>query len=557
MKKLILILLLLPRLILSQSDEPSEENSHLMDIEKLIESTHEYRDASGIPGTPTFVTTTYDGTAQNLQGVINSFLANLLNYSPTISNTTVATAMANSGNTTPTNSSTSSSTTTPQTITITTTITTNNPANAAPNSTNTPKPAIANKRPQSVWTNPLIIDANNHDFDNLSVVKFTENIVYKPTPQYVYPSPYTYYQAAIIVAKDNVTIDLSGFNLSLDPSSAANFLTYNPTYGIAVYQGVKNLKIISSINTSASNSIKGSISGFSGYAIYAYGITQSYNTYDIYSNYIKNLTIDNLLITQNINGIYILNGIQPTISNTNVIYNYSPRALFGIYLSNVLNGQIDTCKVNQNFSYSDVCGIYLQNTISFNVIDSEINFNKSLQNGDTTGVLITGNAPKSSLGNEIRNCNTTRNLCAYTATNKSVGINIQNISFYNVITGCRSALCSHSPLFPGATAPITPPTGIGIQINGGKSNQIFNNEATYNDTYGFSDTLLPASASFWSKNTAALNGDGTNNYNVNVPTSTFPFVTPLPTTKIYLDNLDAVTGAGPLLVNIEVLPVSP
>ena len=552
MKKLLLILLL-PRLILAEPDQISDHSSDPIDIENHIKDSHEFRDPSSIPGTPTFVTTTYDATAQNLQGVVNSFLANLSNFNPTIPNTTIATAIANSGNTTP---STSSSTTTPQTLTITTTITTNNPTNTTPNSTNTIKPTITHKKQHSVWTNPLIIDANNHDFDNLSVVKFTENIVYKPTPQYVYPSPYTYYQAAIIVAKDNVTIDLSGFNLSLDPSSAANFLTYNPTYGIAVYQGVKNLKIISSTPSNSNNAMKGSISGFSGYAIYAYGITQSYNTYDVYSNYIKNLTIDNLLITQNINGIYILNGIQPNISNTNVIYNYSSRPLFGMYLSNVFNGQIDTCKVNQNYSYSDMCGICLQNTINIKITDSEANLNRSLQSGDTTGILITGNAIHSSLGNEIINCHTSRNLCAYVAGKKSIGINIQNLSFHNVIEGCRAALCSYSPLFPGATPPIVPPLGIGFQINGGQSNQIFNNQATYNDTYGYSDTLLPVSTSFWSKNTAALNGvGGTNNYNVNVPSSGGPI--PLPTTKIYINNLDAFTGAGPQLVNIEVLRVAP
>ena len=74
------------------------------------------------------------------------------------------------------------------------------------------------------WTQPLIIDENNHQFDDTSVVNFKENITYKPSKGYTYPSTYNDYPAAIIIAKDNITIDLAGFTLSLDPSSKPNFM---------------------------------------------------------------------------------------------------------------------------------------------------------------------------------------------------------------------------------------------------------------------------------------------------------------------------------------------
>lgn len=398
-------------------------------------------------------------------------------------------------------------------------------------------------KPSSIWAQPLIIDNNNPEFNNKSVFKFEDNILYKPSAQYTYPIAYNSYPAAIIIAKDNVTIDLAGFSLSLDPSSASNFLTNNPIYGISVVPGVKNVKIISS----SSLEQKGSIFGFSGFAIYIYGMTQSYNTYDVYSNMVKNIVINNLLITQNINGIYILNSLEASISNTNIIYNYSPRPLFGIYYSNVLNGHITSCRINQNFTFSDVCGIALQDTINITVQNCETNANRSVKNGNATGILITGSSSSSSSANELLNCHATRNLCAYLTGKKSIGFSINNGSFHNVIENCRAALCSHSPSYAGTPAPTIPPQGIGFQLNGANSNQVFNNQAAYNDTYGFADSLLP-STSFWTKNMAILNILA--NYHVTLPSGSG--TEPLPTLVLYLNDLDGFTGAGPQLVNIEV-----
>jgi hypothetical protein len=393
-------------------------------------------------------------------------------------------------------------------------------------------------KPNSTWTKPLIIDANNHDFDTMSVLRLENNIVYNPGQRYVYPSAYSDYPAAIIIAKDNMTIDLNGFNLSLDPSSAANFLTNNPTYGIAVYQGVKNVKIISSGPITR----KGSISGFSGFAIYITGTIQNYNTYDIYSNFVKNIIIDNLLITQNINGIYILNALAATISNTNIIYNFSSRIVFGILYVNVLEGLIDSCKINQNFSFGDIFGVCLQDTNNVTVQNSEANYNRSFQSGNATGMIITATAAGLlSASNKISNCLANRNLCSFVNGKKSVGFNINNLSHHNAIENCSSFLCNHVPGIGSATT-----QGIGFQIDNAGLNQIHNNRSGYHETYGFSDTAT-ISTSFWTSNSGLFNN--ITNYNVTVPTHTGS--APLSTIIVTPNDLSAYLNAGPVLANIS------
>lgn len=388
------------------------------------------------------------------------------------------------------------------------------------------------------WTKPLIIDSNNHDFDTVSTFKFQENITYKPSQQYVYPLTYTDYPAAIIIAKDNITIDFAGYALSLDPSSASNFMVNNPTYGIAVYQGVKNLKIIST-----NQNKKGTISGFCGYAIYANGLNQSYNNYDMYSNMIKNLIIDNLLITQNINGVYIAHAIDINVSNLDIIYNYAPRIVTGIYCLDILSGVIASCKTNQNFSYTDVFGVVLQDTTDVQVTRCQANANRSLKHGSAIGFLITALTAIKSAGNQITSCIANRNLCSLIAGKKAIGFSIKNLSHHNSIEDCTSFLSSHIPGIPSGTHPM----GIGFEIDNGFFNQINRNRSGYHDTYGFSDTAL-ISSSFWSQNVSMLNT--TSNYNVAVPTNTGPIA--LPVTLLYAADLNAFTGSGPQLVNLSV-----
>lgn len=394
------------------------------------------------------------------------------------------------------------------------------------------------QKPTTTWTKPVILDASYPT----NTYTLESNTIYKPAPFYNYPQTYSSYPAAIIIAKDNITVDLAGCNLSLDPSSAGNFLLNNPTYGISVYQGVKNVRIVSSTPIQ-----KGSISGFSGAAIYINGSAQSFNNYDIYSNMVKNVTILNLLITQNINGIYIANALRANVIDTDIIYNYSARVVYGIYCSNILEGLIQNCQIDQNLSFTDIYGIYLNDTTNFTVKNSQMNGNRSFQNGNATGLLITASSALTSTANQISNCFANRNLCSFVTGKKCIGFNINNLSHHNVIERCNAYACTHGPLYPGTTTPVTYPQGIGFQIDTGQFTQMDSNRSGYNDTYGFYDTAA-ISSSFWTNNTGILNT--TANYNVTVPTSTGS--EPLPTIILYPNDLTAYVGSGPVLENIEV-----
>lgn len=398
---------------------------------------------------------------------------------------------------------------------------------------------------ESVWTEPLIIDKNNNKFDNTSVIKLKENVIYKPSQKYIYPSAYYDYPAAIIIAKDNTTVDLAGFNLSLDPSSRPNFMINQPIYGIAIVPGIKNIKIIS---TSTTNQ-KGSISGFSGFAIYIYGVNQSLYSFDPYLNMIKNIIIDNLLITHNDNGIHAINTLDLTITNTNIIYNFSLRTLYGIYCLNVLNGLIDTCKINQNFSHFNIYGIYLEDTIDFTVQNNQINTNRSIKSGNAVGINLTSSSSAtSSYANHLLHCKSDHNLCSFVTGKKSIGFNIENQSNHNIIENCSSIKNSHSPIYSGSQTPSISPQGIGFQFaETSNSNKVHNNQSGYHDAYGFYDKSSN-STSFYTNNIAMFNQ--TANYSVTIQNESN--TEPLSTIILYQDDLSSFNYTTPTLSNIEI-----
>lgn len=416
----------------------------------------------------------------------------------------------------------------------------------------------SDKKYPTIWTKPLIIDSNNHDFDDQNSIKFDNNVIYKPAANYIYPVIYANYAAAIIVNKDNITIDLSGYNFSFHPPATSNFMINNPTYGIAVYPGVKNLRIIST-NPNGNNerTHQGSITNFTGYAIFASGSRQSYNSYDIYALMIKNLLIDNLLITQNTNGIYLENCFNPTISNCNIIYNYSSRTTHGIYFSYVLNGLIDQCQINQNLSYTDVYGVLLEDTSNVMVRNSSMNANQSIRTGSARGLSLNASlASPASYDNTIINCTAHRNLCANAEHQTSIGFHISHLSRINTIQNCSSSHSGYSQLSHNAMPPTTPPTSFGFFIDGSNFNTITGNTASYHASAGFFDAAL-ASTSFYTSNIGSFCGPEYKgpNFVVSVPNSSTQ-VGPLQTTNLYANDVSAFTGSGPQLVNLSITPFS-
>ncbi len=398
-------------------------------------------------------------------------------------------------------------------------------------------------------TKPIIIDSNNPDFDGVSKFTFPCNIIYKPDPNYSNPFIYNNYTGAFIVNKDNITIDFNGYNLSFQAPATSNFMINNPTYGIAIYQGVKNLRIISS-SPNGSNQIthKGSITNFTGYAIFGSGSTQSYNSYDVYSLRIKNLFIDNLLITQNKNGIYLENALNPSITNTNIIYNYSPQILYGIYFDNILGGLIDTCDIQQNWSYIDIYGMFLQDTTNLIVQNCQTGANRSLRNGNATGILLTAStASASSSDNLISNCTANRNLCANVEGKSSIGFFVNNLSRHNTIENCTSLNSGHTDT-AGVIPPIVPVDAVGFKFDSSNLNTINNNTSGFHLGYGFHDTA-GLSTSFYTSNTAMYCGI---NYQVNVPDKITGVPVPLAVTDLYSNDTSAATGSGPIYANYSV-----
>lgn len=394
----------------------------------------------------------------------------------------------------------------------------------------------------TIWTEPQIINDKNP----IDIIRFTNNVVYHPGKMYFYPSYYQSYAAAIIIDRDNVTIDLAGFNLSLDGRSASSFLTNNPTFGIAITAGTKNVRIISSGSTNC----KGSISGFTGYAIYALGSTQIMNSYDIYQNYIQNIQINNLLLTSNASGIYLSDVLQATISNTDAVYNFSSRPSYGIYCTNVLQSSIQNSNFNQNWSWATIIGMYLEDTINCSITKCQASYNRSLKHGDAIGMQLTGTSPSSSLVNTISECIANSNLSSYTSGAQSIGYYINRGSHTNIISNSQTFYNSHGPSF-GSIPPLITPKGYGIKLEQSNNNQIIKNQSGYHSHYGFLDISL-LSSSFFTSNVSIFNA--TANYVIDIANGTGS--EPLPVLTIYQNDLSVYNYTTPLYENLSILPGS-
>ena len=388
------------------------------------------------------------------------------------------------------------------------------------------------------WTEPIIINDKNP----IDVITFTNNVNYKPGKNYNYPSYYQNYPAAIIIDRNNVTIDLAGFNLSLDPSSATSFLVNNPTFGIAITAGTKNIKIISS---SSLNS-KGSISEFTGYAIYGLGSNQVFNSYDIYQNYIQNIEINNLLLTANASGIYLSDALQANITETNIVYNFSSRATYGIYYSNVLQSSIRNCNVNQNYSWINMIGMYLQDTINCSVINCQASYNRSLKNGDAIGIQLTATSLLGSFVNTIFKCTANTNLSSYTTGKESIGFLINGHSHTNIISECQTFYNTHGPSF-GSVPPLIGPKGYGIKIEQSNNNQVSKNLSGYHSHFGYLDISL-ISSSFFTNNVGIFNTVA--NYAVDIANGVGS--EPLPVLEIYQNDLEVYNYQTPNFMNLSI-----
>lgn len=466
----------------------------------------------------------------NFGGIKNTNLLNQISA--------IQAAMSSSTQTNNSNQSSAASTTAITPLTQQLTVTNPNPFITLNDPVLTPKSVI--------WNSPLIIDNNNHFFDTQSTLVLQENIVFNPGANYTFPTDFVNYPAAIIINKSNITIDLNGFNLSLDAKSASNFLVNQPIHGISIMPGVQNVKIISSTQ----NIQTGSISNFSGYAVYANGFSTQFSAalatsvYNIHQYLIQNILIENLLMYGNLGGISMTNVLQAFINFVAVSYSTGNQDVFGINCNKVLNLAITNCKINQNYSNSNVIGISLVNTISTTVTNVLVDNNRSLYN-NSTGILISSTTGLLSRDNKIDNCNITGNICGFVAGNQSIGIHLTGGSFSNLIQSCNIASNAFgSALIP----PLTNPFTYGIKIETSLENIIGNNDVAFHTTCGIIDTAT-LSTSLFTRNICTFN---TLNYSAQVIDGVTIGGIPLPTTIVYPGNMTAYTGGGPVWQNIDV-----
>jgi len=400
--------------------------------------------------------------------------------------------------------------------------------------------------PKSViWNSPLIINDLNHFFDTQSTITFEENVVFNPGANYTYPDDYANYPAAIIIGKSNITIDLNGFNLSLDPKSASNFLSNKPIHGISIMPGVQNIKIISSTNILDF----GSISNFSGFAVYANGFSNQFSAafantvYNIHENLIQNILIENILMYGNLGGISATNVLQILVNLVAVSYSTGNQDVYGINFNKVFNGIINNCKINQNYSNSNVIGIQLLDTISGSISNTLVDNNRSLHN-NSTGVIISSTTGVISRDNRIVNCSITGNICGFVLGKQVIGVHITGASVNNLVQSC---IITSNAYGSGLIPPITNPEAYGIKLENSFKNVIGENSVSFHTTCGIIDTAT-LSSSLFTRNICIFN---TLNYSATVVTG--PATSgPLPTTIVYPGDLTAYTGAGPLWQNVDV-----
>ena len=370
------------------------------------------------------------------------------------------------------------------------------------------------------WDYPLNITTSTTG----NVFTLSENIVFSTIANITAES------AAIVVGKDNVTIDLGGQTLSTT-------VTGNFVHGIYIKPGIKGTQIISS--TQNVNN-KGIIQDFKGYGIYIAGSSGST---------VKNTSIDNISCAYNSKGLYAEYAHDISITNSNFIANTSSSVLVhGIYMANIKNALISNVKANANntSAAANAYGIYFENATNSIIEHSSADLNFSTGTGGSAyGIYITSTVSATSSSNSIVSSTANENYCAATntANQEAVGIMLTtnaSTTTSNTISSCTT----QRNVFTGSTA--TNPNGYGIKINGINNNMIKGCTSSYNKTNGILDTAVNTSTNTYHSNTCTKNGsDGSTNYSVSFTTG------PLNVLRVNFRDYMGIHNALSAYANIE------
>jgi hypothetical protein len=391
------------------------------------------------------------------------------------------------------------------------------------------------------WDKPLHITTTDSQFDGVNIIRLQENIVYKPEAADVAGAgPY----AAIIIEKDNMTIDLFGFSLILDDINTGNYdeddcpngslSGVTTIHGIYIKPGVKNTRIISSLG----QQVKGSIRDFNGYAIFAEGGNTI--TTDI-----EQLRIDNIAAANNFGGFSVSYAKEVIISNSETNSNCSINTVYGMSYANVTDLDVYDCKSNSNVSADDVFGIYLKDTVGAKIRNCHANHNESINTGSAYGFTITATSTSTTHSNSIKECIANENICAYADSQESIGFYLTGGSYNNIIENCTSLSNTQGAV---SGSPATVPKGYGIKIDNSNYNEIHSNKIGTQLTYGIYDSAAGTSTTLLTRNIAFYNPT---NYSISYKTSTGE-VTELHTVILYPSDLSGINTATLQLQNFEI-----
>ena len=377
------------------------------------------------------------------------------------------------------------------------------------------------------WDYPLTITSATTG----NLFKLSENIVVGSYSVGNFPTVSGFGgNAAIIINKNNVTIDLGGQTLSTT-------VTGNAIHGIYIMPGIKGTQIISS--TQNVNN-KGIIQDFKGFGIYIAGAS---------GNTVQNTSIDNISCAYNAKGLYAEYAHDISITNSNFIANTSPSVLVhGIYMANIKNALISNVKANANntSAAANAYGIYFENATNSIIEHSSADLNFSTgAGGSAYGIYITSTGSATSSSNSIVSSTANENYCAATnaANQEAVGIMLTtnaSTTTSNTISSCTT----QRNVFTGSTA--TNPNGYGIKINGINNNMIKGCTSSYNKTNGILDTAVNTSTNTYHSNTCTKNGtDGLTNYSVSFTTG------PLNVLRVNFRDYMGIHNALSAYANIE------
>lgn len=410
------------------------------------------------------------------------------------------------------------------------------------------------------WNYPLIISDSDTTFAGVNVIKLQENIVYKPANSATCdPSGNL---AAIIINKDNMIIDLSGFSLILDdsllspsfkntcPATTANCATppacTTIINGIMISPGVKNTQIVSS--SYQNSSTRGTITDFNGFGIVINGNSAS-------GSRIDNTQILDININHCFGGISAQYAsdlkIQRTCTNNNCAFS----SVYGMKFQNISNLFIADSESNGNSSCGNVWGMYLQDTINAIILNSQTSLNLSEYDGSAYGIYLTASSATTSCQNKIKNCQSNKNTCSNAAGAQAVGIYLGSNSpgtfagtFNNVVEKCTAMSNS-------ITGTTTPPNAYGIKIENSNYNEILKNNIGLNGTTGIFDTLQTfpnGSTSAFTSNVSFFNGYlGANNYSIFFLKNLSSPLEPFKATILYASNLQGINTTDITLGNLD------